>query len=334
MSDITRKVWWYSLAVPLRLKSAYYHSFPPRKDNIISTDNISIDQLRPVFRPYHFSYAYYPHAAAFEKSMKLSGDNHPLLGVKQQDGNAFNPILVVLDALVRYNEYSLKKEEPDLFRFQKACDFLKSYAIQNESGIWIPYYQSYKKYNMQAPWVSGLTQALTLSVFLRHPQPQPDLIEGIFRSLWVPMEQGGVFTQHPSGFPWIAEYPGDSVPFVLNGQLSVIISLLEYLSCYPDAPVKAAVVQMINGFLDTYSAYRINKSIKYSWSRPKLASIHYKGLHAFQLVHLFQLTGFPQFRELAEEWVDKVEWEDFARFHFSTLEPMYFRSRIIDGLQY
>lgn len=332
MHNIKRQLWWYSLAVPLRVKSLAYRYLPLNRTENIPIGSVLAEQPQPNFQPYYFSYGYYPTSIAFEKSMGMTR-SPSMFKIKRQKGNEFNPILVVLDALTSYNQYHNHQSDAAFHQFHQACNFLEDYALKNHHGVWIPYYQDYPKYGMKAPWVSGLTQALTLSIFLRKKPVDIDFLKGLFQSLWFPVEEGGVLTKHPSGYPWIAEYPGDDVPYVLNGQLSVMIGLLEYLAIYPDKKVKEVVVQMINGFFSDYNAYFFNNSMKYCWTKSKLASIHYRGLHAFQLVHLYQLTRLVQFKKLAKEWIPKVHWKDFARFHYLLKDGSEFQDELLSEIQ-
>ena len=322
MNQLSRKIWWYSIAVPRKLKSLWYHYAGAPKQAPYSFIQLSSEELNITFQDYYFSYAYYFERVIFSNGMG-SGELQPLLEGEEEPSPQFNPILVALEALVSHNLYLTNGAKQELENFNRACRFLKKYAVSDQGSIWFPYYFDYSKYGMKAPWVSGLTQALVLSVFLREDQKDRAFLDGILNSLLLPIEEGGVLTQHPSGYPWIAEYPAE-VPFVLNGQLSVIIGLLEYLHFFPQTELQNMVIKMINGFFADHSEYIFDKEMKYCWTKSKLASIHYKGLHAFQLIHLHQLTKIKAFNTLAKDWTPKVKWHHFARFHdieqTSTLE--------------
>lgn len=290
--------------------------------------SLSPDQLQPRFLESYFTYTYYPTVDAFALSMGINSEL-PFQQLRSERGAKLNPILIALNALVSYNEFIRERSDTALIRFHSACNFLEQYGVRDNQAIWFYYYFDYPKYKMISPWVSGLTQALILSVFLRKKEIDPALIEAVFNSLWVPLEHGGVLTNHPFGHPWIAEYPSKTPPYVFNGQLSIIISLLEYLALYPKPELRNTLTQMVNGIFQNYSAYVLANRIKYCWTKSKLASIHYEGLHAFQLMHLFRLTHVDTFKILAEDWIPKVKWRDFARFHYLQKE-----SFLTDSLKY
>lgn len=314
-ANIKRKIWWYSLAVPLRVRSLWQHYLLSTPGSLSKAVAELPSPLQPRFSHHYFTYAYYAGINDFSRSMGVD-TSLSFPERRKQQGNHFNPILIALEALVSYNAYCTSHAAPVYEHFLNACDFLETYAVENKRALWFPYYFDYPKYGMQAPWISGLTQALMLSVFLRKKEVNKKILEQILNSLWVPLEQEGPLTVHPSGYPWIAEYPGPNVPFVFNGQLSIVISLLEYLSLHPEEKLSKKVTQMIEGLFSDYSQYIFGKHIKYCLTKPKLASIHYQGLHAFQLTHLYLLLRNEHFKMLAEDWTTKVSWSDFARFHY------------------
>jgi len=302
---LKRRLWWWSITIPLKIKAIFLALFPKKKKEAASYNESAI-------KLYKLSeYVTYQYLSSKQRDKKQADS---LWKIAHQSTAYFNPIDVLVDALVYYN--NKERDESYLKHFEDNYSFLKNYAIWDDknSAFWIPYYLDYPKYGMKAPWVSGLTQALALSVALRaEPQDMP-FIEGLYTSLSVPIEKGGVRTLHPSGYPWIAEYPGD-IPFVLNGQLSVLIGLAEYYNYSGDEKAHKLFLQIFKGILQDYHEHVFKTEIRYCWKTNQLANIQYKGLHAFQLLHLYKLTQLEEIRQLALEWIEVVSWKDFCRFH-------------------
>jgi hypothetical protein len=310
MQRLKRKLWWWFITIPLKVNTFFLPLLPKRERETLSYTD-------PVIKLHQLSeYVSYQFLSYRVKS-ELKVD--PIWKAAFQDSNYFNPIDVAVDALVFHNNKQSKSSF--LRHFEDNYTFLKNYAVWDNanSAFWIPYYLDYPKYGMKAPWVSGLTQALTLSVALRMKPQDHHFIDGLYTSLSVPVKKGGVKTQHPSGYPWIAEYPGD-IPFVLNGQLSVLIGLAEYYNYSGKENAYELFLQIFKGILQDYNEYVLKNELRYCWKTNQLANIQYKGLHAFQLLHLYKLTQLQEIRRLALEWINVVSWKDFCRFHHISKE--------------
>ena len=305
MQELERKIWWWSITIPLKIKTLLYPFLNKGSGKALSA--VAIDDLVLNKRTDYISYQYLGY------STSQLNDLAPIWHVHYLEGNYFNPIELAVSALASCNQ---PKEDNDNTVFLNSYNFLKNYSVwdKHNEAFWIPYYLDYPKYGMKAPWVSGLTQALCLSVALRAIPKDESFVRGLYRSLLVRTEEGGVFTCHPSSYPWIAEYPGKT-PFVLNGLLSVLIGLLDYYNYSEEEEVLRLFLELLNGILSDYREYVFAKELRYSWNSKQLANIQYKGLHAFQLLHLYRLTGLKVFYQLAREWARVVNWKDFCYFH-------------------
>lgn len=87
--------------------------------------------------------------------------------------------------------------------------------------------------NLKAPWISGLTQSLGVSVLLRAYQLVGDdayraAATAAFRWLAVPISEGGVMAPVASG-SWFEEYPNAAAPsHVLNGHMWALFGIWDY----------------------------------------------------------------------------------------------------------
>ena len=243
-----------------------------------------------------------------------------LLKSRDRPGTKFNPVSILYYGLVGWNTYHIERSDNLRKELDSIFAFIKSYGEFKDSAWILPYRFDYPRFDISAPWYSGITQGLALSFLLRYKilvkDPMVDaLCKDIYNSFGIEEKEGGIASTTPEGMPWIEEYPNSSCRQVLNGFLFSLISMIEYAISYNKESIVEKIAVYESSFFTTYIHYLRGSTIKYARNRCVLANVQYQGLHFYQLVHLYKLTGNQRYIELAREWKDHVNWQLFAGFY-------------------
>ncbi len=233
---------------------------------------------------------------------KLNFDEGVALGEK---GGVENPLTPATYALYSYNRYLRSNSEEDYLKFHKQWEFLEAHRLSNNSGSYWEYTHDFKRFKLTSPWVSGLAQGIIAAVYLRkfkeeknqeHLHIAKECINFCFD------KKNGLYTSMDGGNQyWIEEYPCEKGRGVLNGYLFFLITLTEL--AYFDGGYKEQAMLGLNSVLIAMPEYHKGMYLKYSINIPDLANSHYQEIHAYQLEHLFQLTGGKVFESLKNYWL-------------------------------
>jgi D-glucuronyl C5-epimerase C-terminus len=190
--------------------------------------------------------------------------------------------------------------------------WLEQHAVSVGTGISWSYEVDMPEYRLKAPWFSGITQGLALSLFVRAHQLDPsgpwsDLAYQTWQAFHVPVEQGGFCRTVSQGVIY-EEYPGPELDCVFNGVCCALIGLWEawHTGLIPDAEVdfhngvdglRSYLPQFDNG---NWSLYSLNSCL----GKPLLASPYYVRTNGI----LSQVVGYlaqdPLFCRYGERWVE------------------------------
>lgn len=236
----------------------------------------------------------------------------PLLNYHGKVGLQYNPIAITQYALGNYN---LAKQTGNKIYFDKfltSADWLiDNISISgNEMYLW-PHKFDFEYFRpLRSPWYSGLAQGQGLSVLLRAFAETGDnkyleVAKEVFRTLSVPISQGGVQYKDSDGYVWIEEYLIDPPTHILNGFIWALWGIYDYHLFSGDKEVK----KLFDNYIATILHYLERYDIKY-WSLYELtpqriksiASSFYHNLHIVQLDIMYRLTGRKEFSEYSEKW--------------------------------
>jgi hypothetical protein len=237
-----------------------------------------------------------------------------------QDKKSFNPITATYYALVIWNKYNRSRDKKYLDQFKLLINFMEEIGKEKDNQLIFEYQFDYPRFNLKAPWHSGITQGQALSCFIRYnllggSNHTKQKIDKIYNSLLHPEDQNGILSLMQDKRPWIEEYPNSSSRHVLNGFLFALIALYEYNHHFPKNSSYQILEDLTDSFFRNYNLFVRGKDLRYSSERIVLANIQYQGLHAFQMYHLYQLSGQLEFRQIGEAWLEKVDWNLFEHFH-------------------
>lgn len=169
-------------------------------------------------------------------------------------------------------------------------------------GFCLPFYP------MDLGWVHGMAQALGVSVMVRAFQCTGDkgfldTAQGLFNSLTIPVEDGGVFHVDCWGDWWVEEYGIECKPMVLNGFMTVMMSVFEYWRFIGDERVRVLFDRLVNTLQRNLFRYGCSLWSRYDLFREGPAQVGYHRLHVRQLQVLFGLSG------LEVLWLFAVRWK-------------------------
>ena len=186
---------------------------------------------------------------------------------------------------------------------------------------------------LNAPWISGLSQSLGISVLVRAyllTQDDRFLVQSrkALRPMLVPIEKGGVASRLADGSFFIEEYPINDPRHVLNGFLSAVFGIIDLHRVDPSQRTKVAVddcwatlnANIVHWNLDGWSAYDLH-NYQHNGLR-NFATASYHSLHIVQLRYALTQTGNRRFQELSSQWRHNLEITSrrmhahFAKIHY------------------
>jgi len=150
--------------------------------------------------------------------------------------------------LQKYKETKKEKYRQAYFRMLDWLEkngelFLKDSIIWRIKFDFLPYVKS--------GWYSGLTQGRIAKVFIdayefTREEKYLNLARKAINGMLVSRSEGGVFYQDNRGDIWIEEYPSPVPSFVLNGNMSAILNLIDYYNITKDPYLKELVTKLLD----------------------------------------------------------------------------------------
>ncbi|MCC7502452.1 MAG: hypothetical protein IT229_07970 [Flavobacteriales bacterium] len=161
----------------------------------------------------------------------------------------FHPLSVATGGILAY-EHFMDTGDSAYFRTMRDqvryfSDTARVDTAFSGNGLGIPYDWAFGQ--LKAPWYSGMTQGVVLSLLIRYehltgdPAMEP-LIRKIAFFMLRPERAGGCLSTTKEGHTWIEEYPRSTEHrHVLNGFINALIGLHEYSARYPDDTLASRV---------------------------------------------------------------------------------------------
>jgi len=236
----------------------------------------------------------------------------PLLDYHGDIGRQYNPIAVAQYALGNYN---LAKQTPKVGRldlFLHAAEWLAARLVQTPKGtyLWEHLFDLEYFRPLKAPWFSGLAQGQGLSVLVRAfaetgEQRYLDMSRQVYRTLTLPIEEGGVQYTDPLGYNWIEEYLVDPPTHILNGFMWALWGIHDYYLLERADHVRELFMHYVKTIMHYLPSYDTGFWSLYELTPQRIrciASTFYHRLHIVQLEIMHRLTGERLFSEFAAKW--------------------------------
>ena len=270
----------------------------------------------------HFFYCYghFSSPSDLSPSLLFNEAGVAYSSLKNPFADFINPLYPAYYGLVCYNHFLQNKAEDSAAAFWIQVEFLSTYGSWKEAQFELPYQFDFPAFGLKAPWQAGITQALAASLFYRAHLLRPDkgydkLGKGCLDKMLAPKERGGLQCTTPDGHAWIEEFPSPEPSLVLNGFIFCIITVLEYAQFTKDTLYKNQAAQLLESLMHCLHHYQYGKYLRHNMRHSSLSNLEYQGLYVFQFIHLYRLTGYSFFYDLAIQLDKAFDWKDFMYFY-------------------
>lgn len=218
----------------------------------------------------------------------------------------YHPTVIIQYALAKYNIWLENNDDSSFKDFITNSKWLINNLKEEERGRFLVWYIPFdiRTPYVKAPWISALTQGEGLAVLLRYHQHFPSesteqIIRNVVEVFKYTVKEGGVLSKYKDGY-FLQEVTEIKI---LNGCMTALICLLEFLKHFEDDQVKNIVDQTIK--------YLEKNLIKFDtgwWSyysldiRYNLADFYYHPVHVTQLKYLAKLLENKSFVSYSKKW--------------------------------
>lgn len=309
---------YYLKTIKLKWKSFILKNFQGSSDYVFTVQEIQqqyIDKWKQfsfnyqAFNPYFTSYFYFNSTSIFNKNYSFEE------GVPVAFGNPenINPLLPFYYALVSINQ-------GDKTGIESAVAFAQKNENKENGQLLFKYNFDYPLFGLEKPWVSGITQALAVSVFCRQyyeskDKKYLDSAVSAFAPLLTSVENGGLLRATKAGLEWVEEYPSNPASYVLNGHMFAIIAAIELFQLTGNPLYKINADQWLYALIFHLPEYQYETYLLHNKLQSKLSNIEYQGLYVGLFKHLYKLTNHPLLQELELFYNKAIDWNDFKRFY-------------------
>lgn len=294
-----KKASYYPKAVVRKISARLFHAglLNDKKHEETLKDIISryrITKAKYIDRYVGFNYL----DGSFKEQLEFKNG----VAISEKGGDS-NPLTPAVYALHLYNQYHENHDSTFLKDFEKQFQFLESTKKSKNNEYFWEYTTGVERFDIEAPWMSGISQGIIASVYLRKYQLSKDetylqtakrIIDFCFTGI------NGLYTDLGDSMYWIEEYPSAKGEGVLNGFLFFLIALGELNSMIEGY---GRFDEGLESLLLKLPGFHKGKYIKYSKNLPDLGNETYQQIHYWQMEHLYQLTGNKVFDELKTFWL-------------------------------
>ena len=258
--------------------------------------------------PYYMMFA---EKAAYPGPFDQSGV--PVLDYRGAIGRQHNPIAIAQYGLARYNRYKATGAEADRAAFLAQAGWLAANLEPNSRGVPVWHHKFDWEYvkTLKAPWYSGLAQGQGISALLRAhvetgEERYMEAAKAAFKSLTLPVQEGGALWLDRDGSTWIEEYIVSPPTHILNGSLWALWGVRDFALVTRDTQAETLLERSLQTLEKNLSRYDAGSWSLYDLTRPgrmrMLASPFYHRLHIVQLRITARMTGRQVFADYAGRW--------------------------------
>ncbi len=226
----------------------------------------------------------------------------------------YNPTTIAQYALACYNNYIETGDDAVKDIFLKQVQWLKThYTVINDNTIGYQYDFPWLSYGLSTGWYSGLAQGQIISVFARAYDLTGDktLIPLMVKSknlMLLPVKEGGLMAHTPEGYIWVEEYPSEKPSLVLNGFVSTVLGLYDYMSFFPeDENTRCFYNHCIDSLKKTIAYYDTGDWLvydRYQDNHIMPVNERYMRFQTKQMEQMYNITSDSFFLELYNKYRD------------------------------
>lgn len=348
---MNRDLNYYLCTIVLKIRGLFYATIDKAGGVYVYRSKLSTNYIQNLqndgtfqngrYDPFYFSYCFFHHPDELSWTLAFNQSNIPRGSRLSAAENVVNPLFPAYYALVCFNHFHKTKDEESLNKFWDQVHFLEKTGEEtpNEFFLWIDI--PVPAFQLTRPFYNGITQALCLSCFIRayqlsNEKRYRELSDKIFKTFFLPFEDGGVLFYTEKGLPWILEYPSEQPPLVLNGFITTIIGILEYLQAMGANDDRQMINELLQSLWQHLPDFKRGRYFKYAMKYNRLSNISYRGLYPTLFLHLYSLTGHAAFLEMSRTLYMKVPWKNFFRFYRipiereAELKKIFYKNRTIE----
>ncbi len=226
------------------------------------------------------------------------------------DAKRYHPLTAATGGILAYERF-VQTGDSSWFRLMRdqARYFLDTARVDTAfggRGLGVAYDWPFG--NHKAPWYSGMSQGVAMSLLLRYEHLTRDpavapVLQRLAYFMVQPEAQGGTMATTQEGGTWIEEYPlSGEHRHVLNGFINALIGLIEYGARFPgDTLVCGTRDRCLATLRNSFPHFDRVEWSAYDRSSSGLTA-GYMQYQILQLKHLFALTGDTLLRDQMLLW--------------------------------
>jgi len=250
-----------------------------------------------------------------ERLCALDSDGVPLVKYGPPIGYQYNPTTISQYALglweMMNNEESVQRRTQCQETFLAQVDWLRRHCAERNGFPAWTYNFDLPFFSLKRGWMSALSQGLAISVLLRSStlgnQEDLYLAKQAYIAFQTTVDEGGVLTHTPEGFPWLEECPSAVPSLILNGFIYALFGAFELYRLTKDLKHYRTWQDGVRSLEGTTHFYDAGYWCYYDrYSRrpyPALISDEYmKFDYIPQYRSLYALTGNAFFDSYARRW--------------------------------
>lgn len=291
-----------------------------------STDQVQLPEVPAEVKRYASlseKSEYYPAVRVLSEEQRQADFDAEGLAITNYNGQrVFHPVDSAWKLMVVADSYEQTQDPRDWDILQKNLDHAISRSVvDSQGGRWFVYEfdHSHRDMHMRAPWISGMSQGMMLSLISRMNDLRPSdelqkYAKEIFQTFLKKRTPGEFWVTNPVPCPnnasltcvFLEEYPiDDRETHVVNGHIYAMLGLHDYYRMSKDPEAKKlfedAAFAIANAF-DTYrnpggpSFYAVSDFGKETWETP--TSYHLGVIP--ELRSLTKITGDPLYNQQAD----------------------------------
>lgn len=265
----------------------------------------------PEFNLQYLSYFYFDDVSSFDSSYQFEKG----FPIALKGGNEV-PLFPLYFGLVYINSH-FNKSNFDVDLLKRIADFTLEKSTSSGDVLLLHRDFDYSIFNLKAPWVSGITQAIASSFFCRlyvltQEKKYLENAKSFFKAC---TSEKYCLRSTKKGQEWVEEYLSEPSAYVLTGHIFAIVSAAELYQLTAQEQYKIHTEVWLRSLVSELSSYQYKDYIvhnKYQW---KLSNIEYQGLYVGQFKHLYDLTGNDLFLELFQYYNSIMNWNSFYSFY-------------------
>jgi heparosan-N-sulfate-glucuronate 5-epimerase len=223
-------------------------------------------------------------------------------------GKQRNPVIVCNQALAYYDRFK-EGDSTQRILFLNCANWLIENSTTKNGFTVLPYNYNWSIYNMVSPWRSGLTNGVSLQVFIKahsltNDQKYLDIAKRVLNSFYVEVSEGGVTYKFENKGWWFEEFASETgyVSRVLNGHLFALLGIHDYFEYTQDPHAKYLFEQGMRALKNNLALYDSHVGPSYYDLRSRPTDRKYHAVHIDLLEKLFKITNDPLCRFYIDKW--------------------------------